>query len=133
VVRDVLALVNLASKLVSEVSELVLDVEQSPAMRAHGYFGAQLADAGVGALAHVAAAQASYTLDYMSRLQALSSLSGGRGALSEVKRLTKAAHAGGLVSDAICESITATADQAIAVLLALTVELRGVNRGIDAA
>ncbi len=85
---DLRSLVQLAHTLAHELPESALDLERG--LGRHRFYGAQVADAGVNVLAHIACA-ASYIppADVSSRLELRRSLLGARDALDHLRTLLK--------------------------------------------
>lgn len=124
-VRDLAGWMSLAFRMTHEISEAALDLEQSPALAPHCFYGTQVSDAGVSALAHFAAAYATYSIDYVSRMEAARSLAGARVCLSSLKRLLARVERFGYIEPERAATLHQKIDEACAVLMALGVELRG--------
>jgi hypothetical protein len=126
VMRDVAGLMHLAFKLVHEVSDACLAMEREPEMRAHRVHATLIADSGVSALAHVAAASAGLTDPSLAaRLHVTDSLRGAREELRVLKQRLHVVQGLHYVPDHAAAEIAAKVDELSIVLMALTVEVRG--------
>jgi hypothetical protein len=124
--KDVVGLMNVAFNVAHEIADACLAMEREPGMRGHRVHATLIADSGVSALAHVAAASASLTDPSLSaRLHVTDSLRGAREELRVLKqRLNSARHLHYLRED-VSDEVTKKADDLSVILMALTVEVRG--------
>lgn len=124
--RNVHGLMELAYRLAHEVSDAALELEADREARAPRIYLRRLADSGVSVLAQVAAAAAdSKASDYRSRVDCTVALRGARAELNILRQALDALARYDGVSTELVAELRSTADQLVAVLLALTVELRG--------
>lgn len=124
--RDVSGLMNVAFKLVHEVSDACLAMEREPGLRAHRTHATLIADGGVSALAHIAAASAGVTDPSLSaRLHVTTSLRGAREELRVLKQRLNSARGLRYISDETAGSVVGKIDELSVVVMALTVEVRG--------
>lgn len=123
--RDIAGLLTIAFSQAYELSESVMKLD----FGSRKNLSDQLADAAVSALAHVAAATASHHGDYLARIAAASSVSGGRGSLSELDRLLNLAHTRGVLSAAERDQLVSRCSDLLALLMAVAVEMSVGDRG----
>lgn len=124
--KDVVGLMQVAFSVAHEVSDACLAIEREPGMRGHRAQATLIADSGVSALAHVAAASASLTDPSLAaRLHVTDSLRGAREELRTLRqRLNSARHLRYLRED-LAEDVMKKADDLSVILMALAVEVRG--------
>lgn len=123
--RDLRSLATLTFQAVHRVSEGSLDLERTPGLRRVQFYGAQIADAGVSTLAHVACATASMPpWDLQSRIEARNGLNGARKSLDDLRGLVKSCEAQGYVSADRVAQLRADIEEAMALVRALSLELR---------
>ena len=125
-VRSIAGLMHLAFRLAHEVSEAALDLEKG-GLRGPRFYASIVADTGVSALAHVAAASATYSDDYRGRLEAAASLRSARECLVKLKDVVSRAAAQHYLDESIAKPLTARVEETIAVLMALGIEVRGAS------
>lgn len=122
--QHVETLLNVAFGLAHELSELCLNLESSPAMRPHRFYGAQVADAGVSTLAHVACASATYTHAYRDRIEAARSIKGARETARSLDRLITLLHGHQHLGRHQTQPLVDKLSQVTAILVALDAALR---------
>ena len=125
--RHIRALLTLAFGLAHDIAELCLNLEASPELQAHRFYGAQIADSAVSALAHVACANASYTPQLHDRIDASHSVGGAKDTLRTLDRLISLLLGHRYSGPEHTRAITDKQVQAMAILTALEVELLGAN------
>lgn len=123
--KDFHSLSTLAFHATHRVSEGALELERKPELGRVRFYGAQIADAGVSALAHVACATASMPpWDLGSRIEARNGLHGARDCLDKLRGLLKACESNGyLGDDASVAALQDAVEEAMALVRALALEL----------
>lgn len=123
--RDLRSLATLTFQAAHRVSEGSLDLERTPELRRVQFYGAQIADAGISTLAHVACATAAMPpWDLQSRIEARNGLNGARKCLDDLRGLVKSCESQGYVSDERVAQLRADIEEAMALVLALSLEMR---------
>ncbi len=129
-VKDLRSLTTLAFQAAHRVSEGALEVERSPGLQRVRFYGAQIADSGVSALAHVACASAAMPpWDLASRVEARNALRGARDCLDKLRNLLKSCEKQGHLEPAETAPILEAIEETMALVRALLLELtRGQQR-----
>lgn len=125
-VKDLRSLSTLAFHAAHRVSEGALELERSPGLRRVRFYGAQVADAGVSALAHVACASAVMPpWDLQSRVEARNALRGARDCLDKLRGLLKSCEKQGYLESAALEPLYEAIEETMALVRALFLEVNG--------
>lgn len=122
------ALIEIAFGLAHEISELCLDLECRPEMALHRFYGSQVADAGVCALAHIACASESWPPTIGAYNATAESVSGAQANLRALDRLLSLLRVHRRVPAEVTGALSCKVEEAAAVLTALEVELCGGRR-----
>ena len=124
--KDVKGLMQLAFQLAHEVADACLAMEHEPGMRQHRPQAVVMADGGVSALAHVAAASADLTdPSFSARLNVTRSLRGAREELRILRQRINSARGLHRLPDEEAEGLSKKIDDLCVVLMALAVEVGG--------
>ena len=124
--KDLRSLATLAFQAAHRVSEGALEVERSPELRRVRFYGAQIADAGVSALAHVACAVAAMPpWDLQSRVEARNGLRGARECLDKLRQLLKSCEQQGYLDEAQLTPLYDAIEEAMALVRAASLEVSG--------
>lgn len=125
--KDVAGLLHLTYRLAHEVSEAGLDMERAPNLRPHRTLANQAADAGVSALAHVAAASGDWSpnMGYRERAAVELALRGARGELRQMTAHLKMLRGRQTGAQSQIGSLIARVDELTVVLMATAVAVRG--------
>lgn len=123
-VKDLRTLSTLAFHAAHRVSEGALELERNPELRRVRFYGAQIADAGVSTLAHVACATASMPpWDLSSRIEARNGLKGARECLDKLRGLLKGCESKEYLDSGSLAPLYDAIEEAMALVRALALEL----------